>query len=208
MRTQIIGSMARMAPIPVEDCTDPELAAALGHFTKTLGFVPNSLLTMQRVPAIAAAVIALNRAVFAPDGGVDLGLKRLVAHVASTASGCQYCKAHTTVSATRHGVSDEKMAAIYEYSTSPLFSDAERVALDFAMEAASVPNAVTDESYAALAEHWDEAQIVEILGVVCMFGVFNRWNDSMATPLEEVPLARATELLGDAGWTVGKHDQT
>ena len=197
--------MARMAPVPVEDCTDPELAAALGHFTKTLGFVPNSLLTMQRVPAIAAAVIALNRAVFAPDGGVDLGLKRLVAHVASTASGCQYCKAHTTVSATRHGVSDEKMAAIYEYSTSSLFSDAERVALDFAMEAASVPNAVTDESYAALAEHWDEAQIVEILGVVCMFGVFNRWNDSMATPLEEVPLARARELLGDAGWTAGKH---
>ena len=42
-----------MAPIPVEDCTDPELAAALGHFTKTLGFVPNSLLTMQRVPASA-----------------------------------------------------------------------------------------------------------------------------------------------------------
>src|SRR5829696_7046682 len=156
--------MARMAPIPVEDCADPELATALGHFTRTLGFVPNSLLTMQRVPAIAAAVIALNRAVFAPQGGVDLGLKRLVAHVASTASGCQYCKAHTTVSATRHGVSDEKMAAIYEYATSPMFSAAERVALDFAMEAASVPNAVTDESYAALAEHWEEAQIVEILG--------------------------------------------
>ncbi len=82
------------------------------------------------------------------------------------------------------------MAAIYDYATSPLFTPAERVALDFAMEAASVPNAVTDESYAALAEHWTESQIVELLGVVCMFGVFNRWNDSMATPLEEVPLAR------------------
>ncbi|MBJ7357392.1 carboxymuconolactone decarboxylase family protein [Nocardioides sp.] len=197
--------MARMTPIPPEDCTDPALAEALAHFTRTLGFVPNSLLTMQRVPAIAMAVIQLNRAVFAADGQVDLGLKRLVAHVASTASGCQYCKAHTTVSATRHGVSDEKMAAIYEYSTSPLFSPAERVALDFAMEAASVPNGVTDESYRALAEHWTETQIVELLGVVCMFGVFNRWNDSMATPLEEVPLARADELLGDRGWEPGKH---
>lgn len=197
--------MARMTPIPPEDCTDPALAEALAHFTRTLGFVPNSLLTMQRVPAIAMAVIQLNRAVFAADGQVDLGLKRLVAHVASTASGCQYCKAHTTVSTTRHGVSDEKMAAIYEYSTSPLFSPAERVALDFAMEAASVPNGVTDESYRALAEHWTETQIVELLGVVCMFGVFNRWNDSMATPLEEVPLARADELLGDRGWEPGKH---
>jgi uncharacterized peroxidase-related enzyme len=200
--------MARMTPIPPEDCTDPDLAEALGHFTRTLGFVPNSLLTMQRVPAIAMAVIQLNRAVFAADGSVDLGLKRLVAHVASTASGCQYCKAHTTVSATRHGVSDEKMAAIYEYSTSPLFSPAERVALDFALEAASVPNGVTDESYRALAEHWTETQIVELLGVVCMFGVFNRWNDSMATPLEELPLARAGELLGDRGWEAGKHAAT
>ena len=197
--------MARMEPVPAEACTDPVLADALGHFTTTLGFVPNSLLTMQRVPAIAVAVIQLNRAVFAPDGEVDLGLKRLVAHVASTASGCQYCKAHTTVSATRHGVSDEKMAAIYEYATSPLFTPAERAALDFAMEAASVPNAVTDASYAVLAEHWSETQIVELLGVVCMFGVFNRWNDSMATPLEELPLTRAGELLGDQGWTAGKH---
>src|SRR3954453_19930866 len=141
-----------MQPIPADACADPDLTAAFGHFTKTLGFVPNSILTMQRVPAIAKAVIQLNRAVFAPDGEVDLGLKRLVAHVASAASGCQYCKAHTTVSATRHGVTDEKMAAIYAYAPSPLFTAAERVALDFAMEAASVPNGVTDESYRALAE--------------------------------------------------------
>jgi len=194
-----------MQPVSVEDCTDPELAQAMAHFTTTLGFVPNSILTMQRVPALAKAVIQLNRAVFAPDGRVELGLKRLVAHVASTAAGCQYCKAHTTVSATRHGVSDEKMSAIYEYSTSPLFSSAERVALDFAMEAASVPNAVTDESYARLAEHWSEEEIVELLGVVCMFGVFNRWNDSMATPLEELPAARAEELIAGRGWAAGKH---
>ena len=66
-----------------------------------------------------------------------------------------------------------------------------------------MPNGVTDESYAALARHWSEEEIVEILGVVCMFGVFNRWNDSMATPLEAEPIARAGALL--AGWTPGKH---
>ena len=66
------------------------------------------------------------------------------------------------------------MAAIYDYPTGPLFTDKERVALDFALEAASVPNAVTDDFYRALEEHWTEDEIVEILGVVCMFGVFNR----------------------------------
>ncbi len=197
--------MSRMTPLPIEDCPDPELRVTLEHFVNTLGFVPNSLLTMQRVPAIAMAVVQMNKAVFGPDGQVDLGLKRLIAHMASFASGCQYCKAHTTVSATRHGIDEQKMAAIYEYRTSPLFSDAERVALEYALAAASVPNAVTDDLYAELAGHWSEEQIVEILGVVCMFGVFNRWNDSMATPLEEEPITAAGALLGDKGWEIGKH---
>jgi len=194
-----------MNPLAIESCADPELRGALEHFVKTLGFVPNSLLTMQRVPSIAKAVVQLNRAVFDPAGRVDLGFKRLIGHMASAASGCQYCKAHTTVSATRHGIDDEKMAAIYEFATSPLFDDAERVALQFAMDAASIPNAVTDDSYRALAEHWSEEEIVEILGVVCMFGVLNRWNDSMATPLEAEPLTVAGALLGDKGWNAGKH---
>ena len=97
------------------------------------------------------------------------------------------------------------MAAIYEYQTSPLFDDRERVALDFAMAAASVPNGVTDELYERLTEHWSEVEIVEILGVVCMFGVFNRWNDSMATALEDEPAEVAGALIGPAGWEAGKH---
>ncbi len=197
--------MSRMKPLPLEECSDPELRSTLEHFVKTLGFVPNSLLTMQRVPAIAKAVVQLNKAVFDPTGRVDLGLKRLVAHMASFASGCQYCKAHTAVSATRHGIDDDKMAAIYDYRSSPLFSDSERVALDFARDAASIPNAVTNESYDELARYWSDEEIVEILGVVCMFGVFNRWNDSMATPLEVEPITKASVLLGDKGWEIGKH---
>ncbi|MDW3178402.1 MAG: carboxymuconolactone decarboxylase family protein [Acidimicrobiia bacterium] len=197
--------MTRMQPLPIEACEDPELRSTMDHFVNTLGFVPNSLLTMQRVPAIAKATVQFNRAVFAPDGRVDLGFKRLIANASSAAAGCQYCQAHTAVSAGRHGIEDEKVAKLYEYRTSDLFSDRERIALDYAMAAASVPNAVTDEMYDQLAEHWDEEEIVEILGVVCMFGVFNRWNDSMATPLEDEPLEVGNRLLGPSDWTAGKH---
>ena len=197
--------MSRMKPLDPEDCPDPELKAVFRHFQETLGFVPNSLLTMQRVPAFAKSVIQMNKAVFDPAGQVDLGFKRLVAHMASLAAGCQYCKAHTTVSATRHGIGDEKMAALYDYRTSPLFEPRERAALDFALAAGAVPNAVDDAIYDALRSQWSDEEIVEILGVICMFGVFNRWNDSMATPLEAEPLATAGRLLGDKGWEVGKH---
>ncbi|HAA79204.1 MAG TPA: peroxidase, partial [Microbacteriaceae bacterium] len=69
-----------MEPLPIEACEDPELRATMEHFVKTLGFVPNSLLTMQRVPAIANATVQFNKAVFGPDGRLDLGLKRLIAN--------------------------------------------------------------------------------------------------------------------------------
>lgn len=197
--------MARLDPLPIDP--SHELAADFAFFEKTLGFVPNSLLTMARRPSLARGLIALSRGVYDPKGEVDLGLKRLIGHVASMAAGCMYCRAHTATSALRHGVDEEKLAAIHDYPRSPLFSEAERAALDFAMCAASVPNDVTDELFQRLREHWSEGQIVEMLGVIGLFGFFNRWNDSLATTLEAEPLDNASRLLAPTGWQIGKHSQ-
>lgn len=195
--------MARLDPLP-RDVT-PELQEEFAFFEKTLGFVPNSLLTMARRPALAKGLIALSKGVYDPKGEVDLGLKRLIGHVASMAAGCMYCRAHTATSAMRLGVPAEKLAALAEYRTSELFSDAERAAFDFALAAASVPNDVTDELFGRLRQYWNEGQVVEILGVISLFGFFNRWNDSLATTLEAEPLENADHVLGPTGWQVGKH---
>jgi uncharacterized peroxidase-related enzyme len=195
--------MARLDPLP--NAATPELADEFAFFERTLGFVPNSILTMARRPALAKGLIALSRGVYDPKGEVDLGLKRLIGHVASMAAGCMYCRAHTATSAMRHGVEAEKLASIAEYQKSPLFSEAERAALDFALAAASVPNDVTDASFARLRAFWSEGQIVEILGVISLFGFFNRWNDSLATTLEAEPHETASQVLARTGWQVGKH---
>ena len=195
--------MAHMKPLPTE--TTPELQADFAIFEKILGFVPNSLLTMQRQPAMVNGFGELTKAVMSPDGGVDLGLMRLVAHFASRAAGCQYCEAHSLVAAKIHDVPQDKLDAIWEYQTSPLYTDAERVALDFAMAAGSVPNAGDAELFDRMREHWEEAQIVQILGAVCLYGFLNRWNDSMATDLEDDPRAMGDRVLTKGGWTGGKH---
>ena len=174
-------------------------------FEKILGFVPNSLLTMQRRPKMVKGFGELTKAVMDPEGGVDLGFMRLVAHFASRAAGCQYCEAHSLVAAKIHNIPQEKLDAIWEYRTSPLYSGAERAALDFALAAGSVPNAVDAEIFARMREHWSEDQIVQILGVVCLYGFLNRWNDSMATTLEDEPRELAEKVLSKGGWTGGKH---
>jgi uncharacterized peroxidase-related enzyme len=194
--------MPRLMPLSPD--TTPELKAHFDFFLGTLGFTPNSVLTMQRKPKLVQAFAQLNAAVMDPSGEVDLGLRRLIGHVASKAAGCLYCQAHTLLGAKNFHVSEAKLAAVWIYPTSPLFDARERAALDFALAAASQPNAMTDELFAATREHWSEAQIVEILGVVAMFGFLNRWNDTMATPLEAAPDAVAAKALGKE-WSAGKH---
>lgn len=195
--------MARLQPLPRDAVA--ELDGDFAFFERTLGFVPNSLLTMARRPSLARGLIALSRGVYDPTGEVDLGLKRLIGHTASMAAGCLYCRAHTGTSAMRHGVSADKLAALPEYRTSPLYSEAERAAIDFAFAAASQPNDVSDALFDRLRAHWSESQVVEILGVVALFGFFNRWNDSMATTLEAEPLSLASQHLAPGGWSPGKH---
>ena len=200
---QKVKPSARIAPLPPEH--SPDLKDQFESMRKNLGFVPNSILIMQRKPRMAKAFAQMTASIWDPDGKVDRGLKRLIAHVASRAAGCQYCMAHTASGALHFGIEEKKLAEVWEFRTSPLFSEAERVALDFAIAAASVPNGVTDEMFATMRKHWSEGQIVELAAVVATFGFLNRWNDTMGTPLEEEPMAVGEKFLAPRGWAPGKH---
>lgn len=191
-------------PLPPSSLT-PEVAALAEFFGGTLGLLPNSVATMAHKPAVATAFAALNRAVMAGEGRVSPALKRDIGYVASLAAGCRYCQAHTVLAADRFGETGDRLAALPDYANSPLFSDAERAAFDFALAAAAVPNAVGPEIAAALKAHWTDGEIVEILGVIALFGFLNRWNDSMGTTLEAPALSAAERHVGAAGWTAGKH---
>ena len=113
--------------------------------------------------------------------------------------------AHNAGGSLRSGIDDKKLAAVWEFRTSPLFSDAERIALEYAIAAASQPNDVTDEMFADLLRHWTADQVVEITALISYFGFMNRWNDSMATPLEEEPIEVAEKHIAKHGWKLGKH---
>jgi len=64
---------------------------------------------------------------------------------------------------------------------------------------------VNDDIAENLRKHWDEGEIVEILGVVALFGYLNRWNDSMGTQLEEPAAEDGEKYLSKTGWNRGKH---
>lgn len=194
--------MAHVTPLNRSDLPDFEPVFELTE--AAMGFVPRSMFTMGRNPALLGAFAQLAGTVLGP-GEVDSGLKQLVAHVASSAAGCRYCQAHTASSAVRSGIDAEKIEAVWTFETDDRFSPTERAALHLAFDAASTPNATTSEHFTELSLHFTENQIVELVSVISLFGWLNRWNDTMATDLEDEPLAFGRQHLTDSGWDAGKH---
>ncbi|GAB4331850.1 MAG: carboxymuconolactone decarboxylase family protein [Bacteroidales bacterium] len=190
---------------PINEPQDQELARLIDFFNETLGFCPNSVLTMQRRPAIAKAFVNLNKAVMENHGRVTSALKRLIAYISSYTAGCRYCQAHAVRAAERYGAEQEKLDHVWEFRTHPAFNPAERAALELAYAASAIPNGVNDQVADEMKKYWDEGEIVEIMGVIALFGYLNRWNDSMGTPIEEGAVESAHKHLTSTGWEPGKH---
>ena len=190
---------------PLADISDPEVKELVNFFNETLGFCPNSVLTMQRRPGIAKAFVQLNMAVMENHGKLTSEFKRLIAFVSSNTTGCRYCQAHTIRAAERYGASLERLENVWDFENQDCFSDAEKSALKFAQEASMVPVNVAANTEAQLHAYWSNEDIVEIMGVVALFGYLNRWNDVMATTLEDGANLSGSDLLKGASWVPGKH---
>ena len=194
----------------IEPLTDEEIGDALEIMKPSierLGFLPNSQRIMAHKPELLGGINAMFKAIsLQTEQSISPELKYLVGNAASLAAGCMYCVAHTGGIASQAGASENKIAAIWEFEKSPLFSEAERCALRFAQSAASVPNMVSDEDFVELKVYYTDYQIVEMLSVIAVYGFFNRWNDSLATTLEDAPKEFANQTISRVGWNPGKHE--
>jgi uncharacterized peroxidase-related enzyme len=197
--------MKRPLVLPAVETDDTELQKLIEFYNETLGFCPNSVKTMYHRPHIAYAFIEMNKAVMENHGSVTSALKRLIGYISSNTAGCRYCQAHTIRAAERYGAEADKMANIWEFRSHPAFSEKERVALEFAMLSSTIPNAVDDDIAERMRKHWTDGEVVEILGVIALFGFLNRWNDSMGTEIEGGAGESGDRFLSSRGWTRGKH---
>lgn len=196
--------MAHMQPLPFDELPE-DIQERFLYYKKTRGFTPNSIQTMVRRPNIVRAFMQLNQAILY-DGTVDEELKMLVSLIASQVAGCRYCQAHMANLSKIYKASSEKISKVWEFEQSDLFSDAEKAALRVAYSGALAPSEATQEQFDELYNYFDEGQVVEIVASIALFGFLNRWNDTMATELEELPAQVASDVIGDSfGWEVGKH---
>jgi uncharacterized peroxidase-related enzyme len=188
---------------PDAELHSPALQKLAELFNETLGFCPNSVLTMQKKPELAEAFVSLNIAVMKNNGSITSEQKRLFAFLSSSTTGCRYCQAHTLLAAERFGASRERLENIWDFENQDCYTESEKAAFRFVIAASKVPVAVTEDIESEMKTHWSDNQIVEIMGVVALFGYLNRWNDVMGTTLEDAAASFASENIKN--WSIGKH---
>lgn len=195
--------MTRIPSAPPEQLED--LSEELALMTTAMGFEANSLKVMAHKPAILRGFMALAGSILGPQSQLDRGLRQMIAYITSAAAGCRYCQAHTSHGAESAGIAVDKLESLWLFESSDLFDERERSALSLALAAGQVPNMSSDEHFKRLEQHYTTEEITEILAVIALFGFLNRWNDTLATSLEERPAQFATEHLTSSGWELGKH---
>jgi uncharacterized peroxidase-related enzyme len=196
--------MQRISPAPPERFE--EVSDYMERWKKQKGYPPNSWLTMVRKPRIFRAYRDLHSAVMIEQVEVSKGLKFMIAEVVSMAAGDPYCAAHNAENAAHiGGVELEKVKALASFRTSPLFTDAERAALELADAGGHSPSHVTDRHFEELKKHYSDDAIVEIVAVLALLGWLNRWCMTFGPELEPDAAAFAEKHLAPSGWTPGVH---
>lgn len=190
---------------PLDASELSELKPILDGTEGFLGFIPNDVLTMGRFPEATAEFMKFCLTLY-EQATLPAELLHLVGLITSSASGCRYCTAHTANKLGDFVESEEKVASVWEYASSDLFTEAEKAALSFSQAAGHSPSQVTEQHYVELRRFYTDREVVEMLFVICQFGFWNRWNDSVGTTLEESPRSFADSVLPEKHWTVGKHD--
>lgn len=84
------------------------------------------------------------------------------------------------------GISDDKIDALEEYATSPLYTETERLTLEYADCMTITPREVSDELFAKLREIYDDDAIVELTATIAWENASSKFNRALRVPSQQL----------------------
>lgn len=107
---------------------------------------------------------------------LDKRLHALAELKAATLTHCEYCIDMGSAIARQWGLTDEELLALPSYQASPLFSELDKLVLDYAVGMSRTPAAVPGELFGRLRRHLDDGQIVELTHHIALENMRGRFN--------------------------------
>ena len=130
---------------------------------------------MAHRPEVLKNFVPLYGAIMGP-GAIERRLKELIYLTCSYANECAFCTAAHVAGGRKAGITEEEMRAL-QTAQDHEFSSAERAVIAYARELTQ--DAAADSSRAALFEHFNDEQVVEITLVAAMANFTNRFNNGL-----------------------------
>lgn len=128
-----------------------------------------------RVPGLLRGYVRLEQAT-AKLHGLDQRLHALAELKAATLTHCEYCIDLGSAISHQWGLTDAELLALPEYQSSPLFSELDKLVLDYAVAMSRTPADVPDALFDRLKQHFNEPQIVELTHHIALENMRGRFN--------------------------------
>jgi alkylhydroperoxidase family enzyme len=152
----------------VSDARAGTLARVAFRFSRRdIGEVAEPLRVFAHHPRVLSGYAGLEYATSKADR-VPHRLKVLAATKAAALAGCEFCMDIGSMISSKAGVSEDQLRALPQHSSSELFTEEEKLVLDFAVGMTRTPVDVPDELFDRLRERFDEAQLVELANEIAV----------------------------------------
>ncbi len=168
---------------PLERDQAPESARPIyDRLQQTVGRVMNFWKVLAHKPDVLRTFMDFDSAVWAP-GALSLKIKELVYLRASIMNGCQYSILAHTRASKGQGTTDEQVCALQNHSSDwNVFTIEERAAIGFAERLTARPGSVKQEEVDELANCFNAEQIMELVLIIGMVNLTNRFHQGLQTP--------------------------
>jgi AhpD family alkylhydroperoxidase len=143
------------------------------------GAVLDSALLWGRAPRLFLGVAILYGMIDRRSSPIEPALRSLVTVRVSQINDCPFCVDLNSAMLMKRGASPEKVEALDGWRDSDLFSERERVVLDYAEAITYSDRGVDDELMARLKQHFDDDAVVELTGLVAFQNLSSKFNSAL-----------------------------
>ncbi|MEX1206322.1 MAG: carboxymuconolactone decarboxylase family protein [Dongiaceae bacterium] len=160
------------------------------------GAVLDSALLWARSPRVFLGVALLYGAIDRKSSPLHPVLRSLVTVRVSQLNLCRFCVDLNMATLLKRGVPIEKVEALEDWSTSDLFDERERAALDYAEAVTLSDREVGDDLVERLSRHFGGDAIVELTALVAFQNMSSKFNSALSVPSQgfcRVPAAASAE---------------
>jgi alkylhydroperoxidase family enzyme len=169
-------SLKKLEDVPLETRGYYQMSA------ETWGLLSNLIMTLGHCPILTKTLVPFaNSFIFYPISGnsIDRKMRELVINKVSRYNESHYSITHHTLIALKENVEPKKLLALDAWQNSKIYSDRERIAIEYAERGSGDSNNVSNQLFNQLHKHFTDPEIVELTVLIGHFNLLNRWLNAL-----------------------------